>query len=117
MLTIRAEQFAVFSQVAVESFEEWMVRHLNHCFPRRSAIAGDAAIRRMIRSGVKRAATHGMTARRNVCKYIDLMMVFGNGFDTDEGLPWARSILAGPGDSAERMRALHHAARQRLEGR
>jgi hypothetical protein len=83
MLTIRQAQFAVLSQLEVQKFEEWMLVHLKRFFPRQCAGGGDQRLREMVQYGIQRAAGYGVTAKRDVCKYIDLMIVFGRDFDTD----------------------------------
>jgi hypothetical protein len=110
MLTIRAEQFEVFSRLEVEKFEEWMIAHLRRFFPQQCAVAGEAQLRETIQGGIKRAAAYGMTAKRDVCKYIDLMIVLGRDFDTDNRYPWAGEILSERRDPSAKMQALHGAA-------
>jgi hypothetical protein len=93
MLTIRPEQLAVLSQAQVKRFEDWMLAHLKKFFPKESELAGDSGLRKTIQHGIKQAATYGIVSERDVCKYIDLMIVFGRDFDTDKKLPWAGQIL------------------------
>jgi hypothetical protein len=83
----------VLSEATLKSFEDRMVIHLNKCFPSQCKAWGEPAVRDTIRYGVERAATHDITSKREVCKYIDLMVVFGRDFDQDPTLPWASSIL------------------------
>ena len=117
MLTIRPEQFIVFSQVEAEKFEDWMVAHMRRFFPRQSAAAGEQNLREMVRYGVPRARQHGITARRDVAKYVDLMLLFGRDFDTDRRARWAGDILAKRRHSAAKMQALLAAAKKRLGDR
>ncbi len=70
-----------------------MVVHLNKFFPSQCRAAGETQLRETIQYGVKGAAKHGITAERDVCKYIDLVLVYGRDFDRDPNLPWARRIL------------------------
>lgn len=115
--TIRQAQLNVFSQVEVEKFEEWMVEHLNRFFPRECQNTGEARVRETIRHGINRAAAHGITARRDVCKYIDLAMVFGPDFDTDRRSGWAAGILRRSGRPEVKIRTLLAAAQRRLGNR
>ena len=114
MLTIRAEQFEVFSRVDVKKFEEWMIAHLERFFPEQCAVAGEAQLRETIQGGIKRAATYGVTVKRDVCKYIDLMVVFGRDFDTDKRYPWAAEILSERRNPSAKTQALHGAALKHL---
>jgi hypothetical protein len=117
MLTIREAQLAILSTVEVEKFERWMVVHLKKFFPKQCAVAGDSRLSEMIQYGIEWAGRYGITARRDVCKYIDLMLVFGRDFDTDRRNRWASEILGRGGNSSARMRTLLRAAKLRLRNR
>jgi ADP-heptose:LPS heptosyltransferase len=117
MLIIRRQQLAVFSQVEVRKFEDWMLVHLKKFFPAQCAAAGDEEIRKLVRHGVDRAGRYGIKSRADVCKYIDLMIVFGQNFDTDKRHRWAREILTGRGGSEVKMKSLLRTAKLRLANR
>jgi hypothetical protein len=114
MLTIRQEQIAVFSELEVEKFEEWMLAHLRKFFPAQCRLAGEPRLREMIQKGIERADSYHITVRRDVCKYIDLMVVLGRDFDRDRRYPWAGQILARTGLPAQKMSNLLTAAQQHL---
>ena len=114
MLTIRQAQFAVLSQLEVQKFEDWMLVHLKKFFPRQSAALGDTQLRETVRHGIEQAAGYGLTARCDVCKYIDLMVVFGRDFDTDKRYPWAAEILSERRNPSAKTQALHGAALKHL---
>ena len=117
MLTIREAQFAVLSQVEVEKFQEWMLAHLKIFFPQQCAAAGNQQLLEMVQYGIKRAAVYGFTAKRDVCKYIDLMILFGRDFDTDKRSRWAGEILAQRRNPSAKMQTLFTAGKLRLKGR
>ena len=106
MLTIRPEQIAVFSEAEVQKFEDWTLAHLKRFFPKECAESGEARIRRRIRDGTNRAATYGITSKRDVCKFIDLIMMLGPHFESDPRFPWAMEILERAVDSASKIAAL-----------
>jgi hypothetical protein len=116
MLTIRQEQFAAFSQAELRKFEEWTMVHAKKFFPRHCQKLGDPQLRELIRYGMKRSVAHGFIAKNDVCKYIDLMVVFGRDFEADNRYPWAREILATGGNAGFRMRRLYEAAKRHLRG-
>jgi len=91
MLRIRQEQVSAFVEAALKSFEDRMINHLNTFFREPCEALGERKTRQAIQHGIQRAATHGLLTERNVCKYIDLIFVFGRDFDIT--LPWARQIL------------------------
>jgi hypothetical protein len=93
MLTIREEQLAAFSRVKVKAFEDRVFEHLLKFFPKQLKALGDERARETIQYGIGRAANYGIRGERDVCKYIDLMIVFGRDFDRDPNLPQARTTL------------------------
>jgi hypothetical protein len=97
---------AVFSQAEIKKFEERVVIHLNKFFPRQCEALGESKLRETIRYGIKRAAGYGITAARDVCKYIDVMVALGRDFDTDKKYPWAGEILKATSSSNARMARL-----------
>ncbi|MGH9689274.1 MAG: hypothetical protein ACRD5K_19575 [Candidatus Acidiferrales bacterium] len=108
MFTIRKEQIEVFRAPALKAYEDRMIAHLCRCFPTKCQAQSEADLREMIRHGVRTAAKYGFTTERHVCKYIDLMMVYGQEFADDPELPWARAILhdktqAAPGIIMDRL--------------
>jgi hypothetical protein len=111
-MKIRSQQIVVFVATAVGRFEDRMTAHLNKCFAQECGILGDG-LRDMIRHGIQKAAGYGITTERDVCQYIDLMMVFGRNFDADPDLPWASSVLNYPtlNDSTIRMEHLYETAK------
>ena len=114
MLTIRKEQMAVFAQAEIRKFEDRVVIHLNKFFPRQCEALGDSKLRETIRYGIKRAATYGITAARDVRKYIDAMVALGRDFDTDRRLPWAGEILRARAISGIKMAKLIRTADKHL---
>ena len=114
MLKIRSDQFDILRGVEVQKFEDWMSDHLWRCFEQQCQSLGDPSVREKIRSGIQRAAAYGITDRREVSMYIDLMLVFGDDFDTDIRLPWAVEILKKPRPPRMKIFALHSAAKNHL---
>jgi hypothetical protein len=106
MLIIRAEQLAVFSEAEVRKFEDWVLAHLKRFFPQQCAAESEKRLRRKIQEGATRAATYGITAKRDVCKFIDVMMVLGPDFEADPLFPKAKTILERKAHSSSKMTAL-----------
>ncbi len=104
--------FDAFKEKARGRFEDRMIEHLRRCFPSQFDDPGEEALRELIRAGVDKANGYGFVAERDVCKFIDLMVVFGEKFDKDRSLPWAREILSDPEeeDPSERIERLFDAA-------
>lgn len=108
MLRIYRNQMSTFQANAVERFTARMVEHLGRFFPREAAALGDAALRALIADGIEEAARHGITTRRETCKYLTLLVAFGRGFDR---LPWASAVLSDPEitSAPQRMARLYEA--------
>lgn len=117
MLTIRREQWDLFAKADVERFEDWVHDHVRKFFPAQYRTAGESRIRELIRNGRERAAAHGFMRKRDVCQYIDLMVVLGRDFDSDPALPWAASILQKPRDPVAKMQNLYKLAMDHVNAR
>jgi hypothetical protein len=92
-MLIRPEQMQALSNARTGAFESDVLSHLQRCFPAECAALGEPGVRDTIRYGLERSRGYGLTAAREVCTYVDLMMAFGRDFDRDPKLPWAADIL------------------------
>jgi hypothetical protein len=110
MLVIRKEQMDAFSRAEVLKFENWMLSHLEKWFPERCRTLGRGKVQELIQHGITRAATHRIRAKRDVCRFIDLVVVFGPDFEDNEELATVTGPLRGEGSSEERMDAAFAAA-------
>lgn len=112
MLTIRKEQLAVFGPLGKKAFEDRMLEHLNKCFPEQCKALGEPKLRETIQYGTQRAASYLITSERDVCKYIDLMIIYGRDFDKDTNLPWAQAVLQNKNirDPSAKIERLYKAA-------
>ncbi len=117
-MVIRQAQMGALADHVSRTFEDRMVAHLNKCFPSECRERGDPEVRAWIRYGIERASAYGITAQRDVCKYIDLMFVFGRDFDRDPNLPWAASILNDRAlrDPTTNLETLYEAGKQHERG-
>jgi len=93
MLTIRKEQLAVFGLLGQKTFEDRVVIHIKKVFPEQAEAFGEPKLRETIQYGTQRAAAYRIVSERDVCKYIDLMILYGLDFDKDPKHPWAQSVL------------------------
>jgi len=107
VLVVRGEQMHALE---LSLFENWVADHLRRFFPAQCEQLGSDGLGELIRYGIARAQAHGFKANPDVCRFLDIMLVFGREFDQD--LLWAREILEDarivlPG---MRMDLLHQAA-------
>jgi hypothetical protein len=117
MLTIRKEQLRVLDQAKRKRFMAKMLQHVQEFFPSQCALLGENQLREWVEHGINRAANYRLASERDVCKYIDVMIVFGKDFDRDSRLPWASKILSVQHTKpAEKTRLLFEAAKQHQHG-
>lgn len=93
MLTIRKEQAAVFEEANRMDFEDRMVTHIRRFFPGHYEALQEQKTRQLIQFGIERAAAHGIVNQCDVCKFTDLMVAFGPGFEQDPKCAWTEKIL------------------------
>ena len=106
MLSIRREQMQALSEYMRQSIEDRMVRHLAISFPPQfkamtSEGSGDQPVRALIRKGIERAARYQIVSRRDVGRFIEVMVAVDPMFDERKDLAWARQILQHPGFTSQ----------------
>jgi hypothetical protein len=118
MLRIRKEQLRVLDLDKRKRFIAKMLQHVQEFFPTQCALLGENQLREWVEHGINSAASYRIASERDVCKYIDVMIVFGKDFDQDPRLPWAAKILKVQHTKpTERTRLLFETAKQhRHEG-
>lgn len=89
---------AVLEQARTEQFVTALVDYVREIHPGVLQRDGEAATRETIRYGIGRATLYGITQRRHVCLFIDV--IFTHGRDFDVRLPWASAILQDHSTSA-----------------
>lgn len=94
MLVIRHEQVEVLSAGILKGFEDRMVGYLAKRFSDSCAAKGEQAVRETIRKGIERARSYEITTEYDIARYIILMHLFSEDFDTSPATPWAAEILA-----------------------
>src|SRR6266849_10193118 len=96
MWNIRPHQADTFSNTALQKFEDEMLEHLQKFSPQHCKVAGEPAVREVIRKGIETAGKYGFTNRGPLRFYIELMFMFGSYFDSDPQYPWAGTVLKDP---------------------
>lgn len=117
MLILRYEQVQAFARADRGVLCDRVFAHVRRFFSAQCAETSDVELRARIRRGLERCDAHGFRAFWDVCRYIDLMVIFGDDFDRSESFPWAGRVLADPSlrDPHARFEALHAAALDELE--
>ena len=107
-MQIRKEQMKTLGDCMLQEFEDSMVAHVEKFFPGQHATMREAGVREIVRHGIERAEKYNIISERDVCKYIDVMFVYGRDFDVNPKLPWAIRILNDrrPQEPSERVNRL-----------
>lgn len=95
-MLVRRQQIDSLNQAELRKFEDRAYQSLQRHWPDDVAARGEPAARESIRTGIERAKTYGIETERDVLSYINLMYLYGDGFDQDPRVPWAGRILRDP---------------------
>jgi hypothetical protein len=116
MWKIRPEQSQAFAEAAARQFLDDTYEMVRERFPRHCGILGEDIVRTAIARAWERARGYGLTAKRNVRRYVRLAFLLGTGFDRDPRLPWAGAILIDPAlpDENARTGLVYHRAMEFL---
>ncbi|MGR8931674.1 MAG: hypothetical protein ACU836_13615 [Gammaproteobacteria bacterium] len=93
MLVVRQDQMEHFRQLALASFEQEMITHSQSFAPELCAVLSNEQLSLAIHSAIANAREHGFTNRGPVRLYIEMIFLFGSGFDSDPQYPWFKHIL------------------------
>lgn len=93
MLVIRKYQMDEFTKYELKKFEDFMVRHLKQDLSKKVKGLPEETLRDMIQRGVSVAAYYGIRIEDDVKRYIDLMFILGEDFETSTDFSWTRDIL------------------------
>lgn len=121
MLVIRQDQLDSLEQPAVGQFVAELATHCRAFSPQLCSTLDDDQLYLAIRGGLTRAEAHGLTLRGPVRLYVDMMLLFGSGFDRDPQHIWAQDILRrrelDQMTRAERLHAATAGYLRRVDGR
>ena len=101
MLGIRKEQMEELASASRQRFIDRMSVHLNAVFPDRlnelPALQADdreASLKNLIVELIDKAAERDIVSERDVARYIDFIIEFGQAFEKNRDMRWATQILA-----------------------
>lgn len=106
MRRIHALQFAAVGDAYGDRFVERETRALRDRYAEGLAQVPDEVVRELVRFGIARAAQFGVTAERDIARFIDCLLRFGRDFDRDPAFAWATNILGMPVDGTRKMNTL-----------
>jgi len=115
MHIIRKEQMDLLADEAMKTFVSRVFDHLSEVFPDECRELGDEVVGRRITDGIERAAGYGIDIEYDMVRFIDLMFILCEDYDTSDRFPWTRQILAEPDENpTDRVDRLCERAEQEL---
>jgi hypothetical protein len=93
MFLLTSEKQAAFENQALLNYIDELVEHCHEFAPNLATALGEKRLKTALQLGIKKAETQGFTQRGTVRFYIDMMILFGGGFDNDPQFPWVASTL------------------------
>jgi hypothetical protein len=117
MLTIRADQMAVFRSASMERFVDAMADHLERCFAEWTEPLGRQAVKDFVRHGIERAKAYGFETELEVARYLHAMQALGKEFDQSSEFPWAAKLLRKKIPASVKMNRLRDAVDYQKEAR
>ena len=96
MLTIRREQMTAFRDVRLKQFESLKLDNISSRFPSWYAKTGKEGALGLIRTGVDKARQYHITDTTDISSFIDLMIRYGQDFETVESIAWETEALRDP---------------------
>lgn len=90
MLVIRQAQIDAMIKGTDEEFETFLMNHARDEFPEKTEDIDDENLRSMVRSGIKRAESHGFTTAEDITAFISIMFEVAPNFDEQ---PKIREVL------------------------
>lgn len=116
MLTIRAAQLPPLRVPLRASFARHAVKRLRELFPEESAPYNTKTLLGVALEGIARAeGVYGLTAERDVMRFLALQWCFGARFDSDPTLDWVAEANALDAPPPARFEALFRAGRRHAE--
>ena len=81
MLVIRQKQLDTLIKGSDEEFIEFLVEHVREEFPEKTAERDDETLRAMVKGGVARAESHGLTTAEDQTAFVSIMFEIAPNFD------------------------------------
>ena len=113
MLVIRKAQLHTLGLERRRDFARRAGLHLCTNFAECAAM-GQAELRPFVDEGIAKAARYGIEVEQDVCKFLNLLVVFGPVFDVE--LSWARKTLVAKEGPSLRLNRLYARALRVADG-
>lgn len=93
VIKIKDSQLQALESHALEGFVHELVAHCYQHFPHIQRTVEENVLRKVLADCIEKAEQIGFTQRGPVKFYLDMLIVYGVGFETDPQYPWVRDIL------------------------
>lgn len=109
MLVVSKQQMMAFESAA---FELWLCSHLRDQFPAVFDSVAPGEIEAWVCKGLQAAGAYGLSSQAQVARFIDVMVIAGEEFDTR--LEWAAEILKSDAPADWSSQGSHEPVRSEL---
>lgn len=119
MFQVSQEQMDTFDGETMKAYRHRIREHLDKHFPDYSKALIDEHLQALIDHAVERGEVYGVDSERDICLWVDLMLVLSVDFDEVEEYLWAKEILTDESSPQPnvRMDTLHARAVEVIEER
>ncbi|WNG52001.1 hypothetical protein F0U60_53765 [Archangium minus] len=104
MLTIRSHQLGVFEEAQAQHFLLHLMAHVRTHFPEEVGVLDDALLRARIEQGVRQGHALGLVTRRDLSRFINLLVASDWEFARAPEHAWMKDYLEDPGVSSPSVR-------------
>lgn len=116
LLRVRNELAELLADPSLPDVMTHALVMLRTLFPQKYRVVGEPCLQGLVKDGVRRATTYGITTRYGQLLVVGLMFMFGSGFDTDPQLPDFALILQDANLAAQqKAEKLHQLALEYVE--
>jgi hypothetical protein len=115
-LIIRKVQMDVVRDELRSRLVKTVTVHARECFPEECAAMGEEQLLHRMEDAAAAAARWGLGSPQDVCRFVNLSMILGPGFDSDPKLKWIYEMLsdAGVPSRSQRLSLVYAEAVRRL---
>lgn len=93
VVTVTNEQLTALKPYVLDNYTDGLILHCNKLYPHLERTLSRERLKLSLKEAVYKAEESGFTQRGSVQFYIDMLVVFGMGFETDPQYPWIQQNL------------------------
>ena len=93
MFKLRKEHLAAFEAHVVNLFLSRVTAHLKAVWPEECTELGEPGLAEIVRTGIQRGSTLGLSVEHDLVRYVDLYFILANNFENHPLAGWTRAVL------------------------